>query len=86
MALLVGGLGPGSRFSANDCKSAVTCLCIMISQCALKLTYRMESAPLKNLTVHAIIIIYKIHSTNSGVVRMTLYMPSFSDKIFGMIQ
>ena len=43
---------------------------------ANNLTSQTESAPLKNLIVHSIIIVYKLHSTNSGFVAGWRCMPS----------
>ena len=51
-----------------------------------KLTCQPKSAPLKNLTVHSIvIIIHKIYNANSGFVTGWHYMPSFYGTKFRMI-
>ena len=45
-----------------------------------KLTCQPISAPLKNLTIHSVVIILKIYNANSGLVRGWHYMPSASGK------
>ena len=51
-----------------------TCYWVAICLVSLeKLTCRTESTPLKNLTVHSIVIVNKIYSANPGFVTMALY-------------